>query len=265
MSEYNLLWEHPLGDPVMLPCVHMVPQHPGGHGSVPCTHKHLRHPGGHRQGSVTVPCTHIVTDHPNGDPVPCLHMVPQHSEGDPAPAPGGGGLLGPCRHPLPVIRFEPTLHLIFHTSNDDVQTAVLDAVHTLIDTFHINSVGNPLRPLHICARDWAQGVAAGEDNPFWSHYDRDYHAIQIAPPHLTDKQVVLHELGHALVGTQVTQIRRWVYDPHMMKTSFDPGLAMSEGWAHFVARDPECAGCSHPALPGGDRLGDSRSVRSENR
>jgi hypothetical protein len=262
MSDYNLLCEHPRGDTVSVPCVHLVQQHSGG-DSVPCVHPSQQHPGGdqahvpcmhlgtqhgydevkkfgkkfkvpcvhvppHPEGhDVTVPCVHIAATHPGGDTIPCVHVGPQH--------PGGDQITGPCVHLLSVTRFEPALHLIFHTNDKDVQRAVLDAVHTLKDTLHINGVGNPLRPLHIFSRDWAAGFPEDATNPFWSHYERGLHAIQICPRHRSNKSVVLHELGHALAGTQLTRIRKWNNDPHYTRLPHSPAMAMGEGWAHFVA------------------------------
>ena len=234
MSEYNLLWDHPLGDTLTTPCRHPIRQHPNG-DTIPCIHKVLQHPKGDIANGIPVPCRHIVSQHPNGDLVPCIHIVPEHPAGDPVIDPTSGNVVRvPCGHPLPVTRFEPLLHLIFHTNNADVQKIVIDAVNTLINKFQIRSVGNPLRPLHICTRDWVPDYPKDSNNPFFSKYKREIHAIQICPDDYTDRSTILHELGHALAGTQLTRIRKWHVN-HEIKKPYDPGLAMGEGWAHFVA------------------------------
>lgn len=63
------------------PCVHLAPQHPGGHTqNTPCAHMTAAHPAGH---STQLPCAHLVAPHPGGHPqnIPCTHLTATHSGG----------------------------------------------------------------------------------------------------------------------------------------------------------------------------------------
>lgn len=228
----NLFWTHPNGDSVMLPCTHPVVAHPAGHpGVVPCIHPRVQaHPGGDtvRVGptSRTVPCIHWVSPHPGGDAVttPCPHVGLLHPGGDPGPA-------GPCLHPLTPVDAAPADGLLFFTDDASLQRFARDAV-ALLRKLDVNPVAP--RPLSIFSRAPLNGTPVRSDDPFWSHYEPDTHAIQIAPEHAATAAVLNHELGHAILGHRCVRIAS-AGGAHGATDSLDPGTAMSEGWADFVA------------------------------
>jgi hypothetical protein len=225
--------QHPNGDPVTTPCVHMVQQHPGGDvhqafgrsWTTPCIHFVQQHPNG---DTTTVPCIHLVQPHPQGDQhtIPCTHLSRKHPNGDTGPN-------VPCSHPLPVVREVASLGLRFFTNDAALQQATIDAVTTL-KGLGVN-VGSPRR-LDIFKRPPINGDPNDNTDPFWSHYDPVAHAIQITEGHSHDDDVetIHHELGHAIVGQKCIQILTGG-KPHTIDGPTDPGEAMSEGWADFIA------------------------------
>lgn len=227
----HLTQQHPGGDSTTIPCTHLTKQHPGGDPStIPCVHRNLagqpKHPGG--DPGPTTPCVHVIQLHPGGDPgptVPCTHLVPRH--------PGGDTVFTPCAHPMIPTRHEFAGNVIFYTNNTELQDAVINAVQRLLDMgIHIAAP----RPLNIFNHNWVDGFPQNGKNPAWSHYSRVSHSIQITANRtgtsLTD--ALHHEMGHALLGHSCV----WITSPggsHSLTGVSDPALAMSEGWAHFVA------------------------------
>lgn len=227
----NLFWEHPDGDTVTIPCVHLVQQHPGGDTElVPCTHSVPAHPGGHTTPVGTVPCGHLVPAHPAGDAVihPCTHLVAQHPGGHPAAG-------GPCVHPLTPVRVDTDLNLVFYTDDATLQDAALAGAARL-RALGVE-IGRP-RPLNVFARPPLRGNPDDAQDPFWSHYDPGTHSIQVTwrtpadYPRLID--TLYHEMGHALLGHRCVQIAT-ANGPHTLTQPSTPGVALSEGWAHLVA------------------------------
>ena len=260
--------QHPGGDPKTVPCVHRSQQHPGGDDTggkapcrhfkngrpehpggdpvmVPCVHWTAQHPGG---DTTTVPCVHLSPKHPNGEPgatVPCVHMVAQHQNGDLVKV--------PCAHPLEKKRHADDPGIDFYTDDAQVQQDLLAAVAKL------KGMGVQFRwprALSVFYREPIQGNPDDNNDPFWSHYDPVQNALVITkdpvgygpmPPlrgtalanwrqqRLTDRRYTVgHEFGHALVGNSCV----WIATPggpHAIMDERDPGLAMSEGWGHFVS------------------------------
>lgn len=261
---------HPAGDPLTTPCMHLVQLHPGGHPmTVPCTHGLTQaHPGGDRIGFVTIPCIHVSTVHPAGDTVtmpcphltqqhpggdvtylPCTHLSLVHPEGDPLTVPcvharqqhpeGHPGPPLPCTHPLPVVRSEFGGGLRFYTDEPKVQEWMIQIVQGLLDLgLNVMSV----RPLHVFHREALNGEPDDNLDPFWSHYNPLFHSIQLTKGHSDNDNLstAMHEMGHALLGHSIPN--HFAAGPHSGTTpnlnadnSLNMGLAMSEGWADFVA------------------------------
>lgn len=239
----RLFIQHPNGHQTMLPCIHLVQQHPRGHDEfVPCTHGlRQQHPGGDvvrnpltgepmrdLQGNIVrTPCIHLIPKHPQGDriTVSCAHLVPEHPDGHPGPT-----IL--CTHPMEVRRAEFGGLLLFYTDDAVIQDGVMDAIDRL-NTFGVSLISP--RPLHIFHR---QPLASGgSDDPFWSHYSPFFHSIQIMNRGASDREkleTLRHEIGHALIGNQITN--HYAGGSHLLTNEADSyALAMSEGWAHFVA------------------------------
>ena len=98
------------------------------------------------------------------------------------------------------------------------------------------SLITPLRPLQIFHRAALEN-GNGED-PFWSHYSPLYHSVQVLrTPGMSresKRNTLHHELGHALIGN--TLVNHFAGGSHQLTVPADNfALAMSEGWAHFVA------------------------------
>jgi hypothetical protein len=232
----NLFWTHAEGDSTTLPCTHIVRQHPAGDTTmVPCVHLVQDHPGGDPNpihGLPNIPCIHVHQQHPGGDAVvtPCIHLVPQHPAGDPGPD-------IPCLHPMPVVRAVPELFLVFYTDDATIQNETIAAAKRLKQLGV--TMGSPLRPLNIFNRPAVRGNADDATDPFWSHYEPLAHAIQITQrPGPLDlarlRDTLHHEMGHATLGHSLVQVtNRGAV--HSLTAPTDPGEAMSEGWAHFVA------------------------------
>ena len=242
---------HANGDPVMVPCLHLKsngqPQHPGGHQSIaPCTHPagfgQVQHPNGH---PVFVACTHLEAQHPAGDDgpvVPCAHMVQQHPAGHPGPTapcahmvqqhPGGHpGPKVPCAHPMPVKRHVTNPNIYFYTDDAEFQKETLSVVKRLAAmNVHLTT----LRPLHMFYREpYPQsGYPEGATNPTWPHYNSGFHSVQVQPTSGW-KETLHHEIGHSTLGNSCVQIVGGG-GMHTMTGVSRPGVAMSEGWAHFV-------------------------------
>lgn len=224
----QLFWRHPLGDTTTLPCVHLTQQHPNGDSiNVPCTHAWVQQ---HSNDGVVfgqpVPCIHWGVPHPNGHTtsVPCVHIVQQHPNGDPAPN-------IPCLHPMTPVRYEASGNLIFFTSNTLIQHGVINAVSRL-NALGVNILAP--RPLNIFHRPPVN--ASNNDDLFWSHYDPLTHSLQVTDDSRSDEEkleTLRHEMGHALLGHSI--VNHYAGGNHQLTSESSLALAMSEGWAHFVA------------------------------
>jgi len=228
----NLFLQHPKGHETTIPCTHIRQKHPNGDKiTIPCTHGYKKaHPQGDKittpLGTVTVPCIHLVAKHPNGDQVtvPCVHFEQEHQNGDPGPT-------IPCVHPMLPTRIEMSGALFFYTNDRVIQDAAINAVNRL--RFLGVNILWP-RPLHIFHREPLEN--GDSSDPFWSHYDPLMHAIQIMKDGRNAskrRETLYHEMGHALVGHSI--VNRPEGGPHGTKEETSLPLAMSEGWAHFVA------------------------------
>lgn len=232
----NLFWTHAEGDSTTVPCIHIVRQHANGDTTtVPCVHLVQQHPGGDPNPiphMPNIPCIHLTQQHPGGDTVttPCIHLVQQHPAGDPGPD-------IPCLHPMPIVRTVPALFLVFYTADTTIQNETIAAA-TRLKNLGI-SIGSPLRPLNIFNRPPVRGNADDATDPFWSHYNPLFHSIQITQrPGPLDlarlRDTLHHEMGHATLGHSLVQITQPAA-VHSLTAPTDPGEAMSEGWAHFIA------------------------------
>jgi len=239
--------DHPNGHTETLACLHMVrehsgdhdtglkspcthikfgrPEHSGGHAiTAPCGHKVKEHPGGHPKN---VTCSHLAKPHKDGHavpPAPCLHVRPEHPEGHDG---------APCIHPLKPDRIDPATGVMFFTTDPLIQNEVLAGIQ------RISSLGIKFkwpRPLSVFHRLPVNGQPYDNKDPFWSHYSSRKHALQITKGHSREDMIegVRHELGHALLGHACATIPS-PGGPHTMADATDPALALSEGWAHFVA------------------------------
>lgn len=229
-----LFLQHPLGDATTVPCIHLGFEHEYDVVKGPCLHGlRLKHPEGDTVqtplGTVTVPCIHAEPIHPQGDDVkvPCVHLVPKHPDGHAGPK-------MPCSHPMPVVREEFGGLVKFYTGDTVIQKATMEAV----EAFHAQGliIASPVRPLQVFHR--APLEDGSSDDPFWSHYSPLHHSIQVMRRTNQSDDAVLetlrHELGHALLGH--TPVNHYVGGSHTLTDPADSyALAMSEGWAHFVA------------------------------
>lgn len=263
---------HPKGDTQVLPCPHLVAEHPGGHGggTGPCLHPPVaKHPGGHKQWTPcadprhasrkgpckghekTVPCAHLEAPH-GSDPlptVPCGHLKKEH--------PGGHPNTGPCVHELRPVETDKGRGLIFYESTPAFRSRVKGWVDTL-QGWGIR-FGTP-RVLHVFQRPFrdgpypdAYGSDAGRD-PFWSHYSpiekKGRHYLQVAREH--GDSTAAHELGHAIAGDKCVVLAS-LGGSHLVEGEAAPGLALSEGWGDFVSAalllDPAAAAPRWPFSP----------------
>lgn len=276
----NPFWQHVMGCKPMLPCTHMVPEHPEGDPVMaPCTHMKKLHPEGDKikfraKNPVTgkeegpelekvVPCVHLVPEHPEGHPtgakVPCVHLKPQHPEGHEGP-------MGPCPHPVALVSSDEALGLAFYTGNADVQQAAREGARKLKDLGVAPSgaagalgrslvngglqevvrgrlAGNP-RSLAVFAHPPVNGDPTDNKDPMWSHYNPALHYVQITRDDRASvsaeekrkdiRETMFHELGHAICGHKCV-VPMTKGKPHSLDKETDPGQAVSEGWACFVA------------------------------
>ena len=255
---------HAGGHPGKAPCPHRVPQHVGGDDTgkkAPCIHLRFgkpQHPEGH---SIFIPCAHPVAEHPDGHAVttPCTHLVAPHREGHTGPAApcthltaehpkGHPGV--PCAHPMRPTRVDSETRLVFFTDDAQIQR---DAILTVK---RLKALGIDVckpQPLNVFYREPINGDPEDNKDPFWSHYEPVKHAIQLVRGRPLDKTIetLHHEIGHALLGHSCVQITT-KGGPHTLKDASDPALAMSEGWAHFVAlvveKDRSSASFQHKSL-----------------
>ena len=239
MKFANLLWQHPTGDTIKVPCCHLeVVQTSTVDIPVPTkieiTKKHdhdtVSGPFGDKHD---VPCLHLdasVTTETMK--IPIYEVKPKHPEGDDSPVPI------PCMHPLIPEAIDTTRHLVFFTDDAKYQAIATELVDKLRDKLHVRSVGRSSRPLLFFFREAVNGNPSDSNDPFWSHYDPYLHAIQVTRnPNGIDynyiRSVLSHELGHAIVGQSCVQVPN-EGDPHSTKKPSHLGEAMSEGWADFV-------------------------------
>lgn len=257
----HMVKEHPAGDDVMAPCTHLKKQHPDGDR----VKKKLKDPvtGIEKEIDVTVPCVHLVPEHPEGHPtgakVPCVHLRPEHPEGHPGP-------ITPCVHPMAEVSRDDTLGLIFYTNNQDVQQAARDGAQKLKElgvapsgsagalgralipggpqeSLRARLGGNP-RSLAVFHHTPVHGDPTDNKDPMWSHYNPFLHYLQITKDERSSvsaadrrkdiRDTMFHELGHAICGHKCV-VPMTLGKPHALDTETDPGQAVSEGWASFVA------------------------------
>jgi hypothetical protein len=153
--------EHPGGHPSKVPCVHLCPQHSGGH-TVPCIHTKLAHDG----HPTMIPCIHLVQAHPGGHDltVPCIHIEQKHPAGHTfdlteldIEIPLGEKLHSYSRHiALQCLAFEPT-------ANGSVEfiPAALNSNHTWSALLRLHASGDVSRLL--VAAKVASDLAAMKD------------------------------------------------------------------------------------------------------
>lgn len=266
---HNPFWQHMLGDPIVLPCTHLVAEHAQGDPLIgPCMHMKLQHPGGHPTGAI-VPCTHVKNwatgevEHPNGHEViaACPHWVPEHAEGHPTGAmvpcvhlrlehpSGHPGDYGPCLHAMPLVSSDAARGINFYTNDQNVREAVIETADRFKD-WGLTAGGEPFmiytdasgsrvvsgtpRPLSVFNRPWVDPANAGNTDPMWSHYFSGLHYLQITDGvHDTAREVVYHEMGHAITGNACVAVLT-PGGPHTLDTATDGGLGVSEGWANFI-------------------------------
>ena len=140
----------------------------------------------------------------------------------------------PCTHPMPLKRQVPGLWIDFYTDDAFIQQETIAAVAQLL--YLGATLAGPGRPLNVFYRPLLSDYPAG-DNPFGSHYDPFTHSIQIENagyPLDVVRDHIHHELGHATLGHRIVQPTT-PGGRHNLTQAKTPGLAMSEGWAHFVA------------------------------
>lgn len=264
----NPFWTHLRGDGPIIPCDHLVAEHPEGDPVIgPCLHMRLVHPEGHQIG--TRPCTHVAdwrtgrVEHSGGDPIiaPCAHWEAEHPEGHPTGAtvpcihvrqehPGGhAGDAVPCVHPMPLIRSDTSRGVNYFTDDPVVQNAIGVAADRFVE-WGFNAGGLPLalhrdengveiitgtpRPLSVFNREAVNGNPWDNHDPMWSHYTSVLHCIQITEGGPDSEEVVYHEMGHAAVGNSCVMVDT-PGGPHTLRSADHGGLAVSEGWASFVA------------------------------
>lgn len=245
-----LFWEHPDGHIVKVPCVHPKTVTQNVQVKIPGYNKTITLPGsnttanvpgfniaGIRWDGATV---NISIPGPSGDvhfddqniTFPVTLPGLQHPEGDDGPT-------VPCWHPFRTYTVDVARNIVFHTSNSFVQNETKKAIDRLAALMVRPSfLTSSIRPLHVFNRPLLSNYPQDARNPFWSHYEPDTHAINIhfdATANQTDFLDALHhELGHASIGQNCVQIPT-PGGGHGMDAEIDPALAMSEGWAHFVA------------------------------
>lgn len=205
----NVYWVHPTGDNIPIPCSHRVKTHPDGDEvTTPCTHRPPHLPPWHKQ---KVECKHFVLQHPKGDP---------------------GPVDGPCLHRMTPVRKEDSLGLDLYVEDTELQNQAIAALVKLKGEGVM--VGSPRR-LSIFHRPPIFGDPNNNLDPFWSHYDPQNHSIQLTQGRPIEKlkETVCHEIGHAVLGHSCVQAPGG--GPHSLTEPSMPGVAMSEGWANFVA------------------------------
>lgn len=219
-----LFWEHPDGDIVKIPCTHPTTVDrsititvPGGHFSV-----------ADGVGSIDLPSQSVTFK----VPLPAW----QHPDGDDGPR-------IPCVHLFPTYAVDPVRNLVFHTNDLWIQNQVKIAIDRLLTLIGVTgALHTPSCPLHIFNRPLLSNYPSGSDNPFWSHYEPSTHAINVhtdASQQNEFRDILHHELGHALVGHSCVKIPS-PGGAHSLDGVSQPALAMSEGWAHFVALAIRC-------------------------
>lgn len=241
-----LFWTHPEGDTTKVPCTHIERKEETVSLSIPyCELEQSDNEGipvitGVRKDTKNVAGVNVVVGvnldtkkirmvwKSKNQDIKIPYFVPEHPEGDPGPT-------IPCIHPLPIVRFVDELWLVFYTDDTFIQEETIKAVRKLTDLGLIMS--SPIRPLNVFHRPFLSGYPEDENNPFWSHYDPITHSIQITKRNVSQdslRDTIHHELGHATLGHRIVQITT-PGGAHGLKELKSPSLAMSEGWAHFVA------------------------------
>lgn len=207
---YNVLpdfvYAHVDGDPITAPNWELKPEHAYDEVNLP----------GPGSPKLKLPCAHWKLQQA-AEPITLGHV--------------------PCRHLLPELHRDNSRHIVYCTAGATLQTDVARAVDRLV------SLGvrmtTPLRPLRIYNRPLAPTPHdQGSDNPMWSRYDVGLHALNVHFDPDAQRQAFLdtlhHELGHATLGHRCIQVST-PGGGHNIDTASHPALALSEGWAHFVA------------------------------
>jgi hypothetical protein len=133
---------------------------------------------------------------------------------------------------MPLKKHDRRNNVFFYTDDTAYQKEVIRVLNELKKR-GVNVTA--LRPLHCFFRPAtpAGQFPAGATNPTWPHYNPAFHSIQVQP-WKTWKETLHHELGHSTLGNSCVQIIGGG-GQHTMTGVSRPGVAMSEGWAHFVA------------------------------
>lgn len=234
----RLFWLHPNGEEIPLPDPTITTKRVDASAQLPCPHWNVRTkweekdpPGPAPSAYMLVP--ELYQEHGKDSTssydrisvsVDCPVLA--HPEGKLGPS-------IPCFHPIPLKRHVDGLWIDFYTDNAFIQEETIKAVSQLL--YLGATLASPVRPLNIFHRLLLSGVTG--DNPFDSHYDPFTHSIQIADKRQSESEIrdtLYHELGHATLGHRIVQPTR-SGGSHYIKEISHPGLAMSEGWAHFVA------------------------------
>jgi hypothetical protein len=130
--------------------------------------------------------------------------------------------------------------LVFYTNNQELINAARDAALKLRSLGV--EIGQP-RQLHIFNQAPMFGDPTNSNDPMWSHYNPSMHAVQIMQGRPLD--TLFHEMGHAILGHKCVETPGG--GPHDMFKPSLPGVAMSEGWGHFVALVIKQTSRSEPA------------------
>ena len=232
----RLFWLHPNGEEIKIPDPTITTKRVDVSTQLPCPHWSVgtkwekRDPPG-PLSSVWMLIPELYQAHGQNDASDQVsfsfnYPVLAHPEGRPGPS-------IPCFHPMPLQRHVDGLWIDFYTNNTFIQEETIKAVSQLL--YLGATLASPGRPLNIFHRPLLSGVTG--DNPFDSHYDPFTHSVQIADTQQPESEIrdtLYHELGHATLGHRIVQPTT-PGGNHYMKDISHPGLAMSEGWAHFVA------------------------------
>jgi hypothetical protein len=225
MALANLLWQHPTGDPVWVPCSHLSLTQTGSFSlDVPTKVdlEPLHQPNDGMTPLGPIPCIHlkpVVTMSTTS--IPKYEVTAQHPNGH------DSGTVAPCAHPMLPCLLDSARGLVFFTDDAQFQQVTVELVDDLRGRLHVRTVGAGTRPLLLFFREAVRGNADDDTDPFWSHYDPALHAIQItrrpgAVNYDDVRSTLRHELGHAIVGQSCVQVPN-EGDPHSLKRPSHPG------------------------------------------
>jgi hypothetical protein len=230
----NLFWLHPNGHEIPLPCTHITTQRLNGNLTIPCSHLDWQNGKWTKMTPPDSPLeVNVLIPQPReqNDNIPLNNIVIPMLE-----HPGGHpGITVPCIHPMPLKRRVEGLWIDFYTDNSFIQEETIKAVAQLL--YLGANLASPGRPLNVFYRGYLADYPSNSDNPFWNHYDPFTNSIQVLDDGRTQNEIrdsLHHELGHATLGHRIVQPPT-PGGTHNLNTVSQPTLAMSEGWAHFVA------------------------------